>query len=253
MKISHVFISRPLNEAEELAAMLAPLGLEAVIQPAFDYHPVDARNDAPEAFAELEAARSSDLLIFTSPRAVAMGLPQLPREILWRVRVAAIGPATANALGAGGVQVDVKARNGYTSEALLETLARESVAAPDERSAFIMAAPGGRQALADGLDRLGWRTRFIMVYKSLPAELDRGALAALAEAAGLVSVWTSGNAMTALSQRLPPAIWFQICQGEWVVISERLQRLARAYGPSRVHLAGGPGNSAILAAIRALL
>jgi hypothetical protein len=37
-----------------------------------------------------------------------------------------------------------------------------------------------------------------------------------------------------------------------VVISERLQRLARAYGPSQIHLAGGPGNGAILAAIRAL-
>jgi hypothetical protein len=94
-----------------------------------------------------------------------MGLPQLPREVLWRARVAAIGPATARALKAGGVQVDVTARSGYTSEALLDTLARESAADPDERTAFIMAAPGGREALADGLARLGWRTRFIMVYK----------------------------------------------------------------------------------------
>ena len=253
MTISHVFISRPQSEAEELAGMLSPLGLEAVIQPAFDYHPQDAREEAPETFAELDEARPSDLLIFTSPRAVAMGLPQLPREVLWRARVAAIGPATAKALGAGGVQVDVTARSGYTSEALLDNLARESAGAPEQRAAFIIAAPGGRQALADGLDRLGWRTRYIMVYKPLPAALDRDALAALAEAGGLVSVWTSGNAMTALSQRLPPATWFQICQGEWVVISERLQRLARAYGPSRVHLAAGPGNGAILAAIRALL
>ena len=59
--------------------------------------------------------------------------------------------------------------------------------------------------------------------------------------------------MKALSQRLPPASWFRICQGEWLVISDRLQRLARAYGPANVHLAGGPGNPAILAAIRSLL
>ena len=252
MTFSHVLISRPRHEAEELAAMLVPLGLEAVVQPAFDYHPLEARAEAPEAFAELEAAQPSDLLVFTSPRAVAMGLPQLPREVLWRARVAAIGPATAHALRAGGVQVDVTARSGYTSEALLDTLAREPAVDPDERAAFIVAAPGGREALADGLARLGWRTRFIMVYKPLPAALDRDALSTLAEASGLISVWTSGNAMTALSQRLPPATWFQICQGDWVVISERLQRLARAYGPSQIHLAGGPGNGAILAAIRAL-
>jgi len=59
--------------------------------------------------------------------------------------------------------------------------------------------------------------------------------------------------MNALSQRLPPAAWFRICRGEWLVISERLRRLARAYGPSEIHLAGGPGNVALLASIRGLL
>ena len=253
MKYSHVFISRPLHEAEELAAMIAPLGLQTVVQPAFDYHALDARAEAPVAFEELEDARPSDLLVFTSPRAVAMGLPQLPREVVWRTRVAAIGPATSRALEEGGVRVDVKARGGFTSEALLETLRREAAVAPDERAAFIVAAPGGREALAEGLARLGWRVGYGMVYRAQPAELDRTALALLTDAAGLISVWTSGNAMTSLSQRLAPATWFQICQGDWLVISERLQRLARAYGPSRVHLAGGPGNGAILAAIKGLL
>jgi len=253
MKYSHVLISRPLHEAEELEAMIAPLGLVAVVQPAFDYQPLDARSDDPEAFDALEDARPSDLLVFTSPRAVAMGLPQIPREVVWRARVAAIGPATARALESGGLRVDVQARGGYTSEALLETLAREAAVARDGRAAYIVAAPGGREALAEGLNRLGWRTRFIMVYKAQPAELDRDVLATLADADGLISVWTSGNAMTSLSQRLPPATWFQICQGDWLVISERLRRLARAYGPFHVHLAGGPGNGAILAALRALL
>jgi uroporphyrinogen-III synthase len=254
MSFSHVFISRPLHEAEELAALLAPLGLDAIVQPAFDYHPLNARAEAPEAFAKLEDARSSDLVVFTSPRAVNLGLPQLPREMLWRTRVAAIGPATARALTASGIRVGVVAPQGYTSEALLQTLAGENKPASGSRgAAFIIAAPGGRQALADGLSRLGWKPRFIMVYRSQPAALDPSAMVAVADAPGLVSVWTSGNAMRALAQRLPPATWFQICQGEWLVISKRLQRLARAYGPSRIHLAGGPGNSDILTAIRALL
>jgi uroporphyrinogen-III synthase len=254
MRFSHVFISRPQHEAEELAAMLEGLGLRAVVQPAFDYQPLDAGADAPESFDELETARSSDLLVFTSPRAVSLGLPQLPREVLLYARVAAIGPATAQALAASGIPVGVTARTGYTSEDLLETLAGEPVKASNARpAAFIIAAPGGREALADGLARLGWRVRFIMVYKPVPAELDRAALSALADAAGLLSVWTSCNAMTALAHRLPTAIWFQICQGDWLVISERLRRLSRAFGPSRIHLSSGPGNGAILAAIRALL
>jgi len=254
MKFSHVFISRPRQEAEELAAMLAPLGLRAVVQPAFDYVAVDAGREDPGALQSLQEARASDLVVFTSPRAVEHGLPQLTREALLRCRVAAIGPATASALGARGVNVGLKARDGYTSEDLLDELAREpAVRADQPATAWVLAAPGGREALAEGLARLGWRTRTLMVYRPEPSQLDRSALAALEDADAILSVWTSGNAMNALAQRLPPATWFRICSGEWLVISERLKRLARAYGPAHIHLARGPGNGAILAAIRGLL
>lgn len=254
MKFSHVFITRPQRESEELAAMLAPLGLHTVIQPAFDYVALDAREQDRETCEQLESAAAPDLVVFTSPRAVVHGLAQLPRDVLLRTRIAAIGPATASALSAAGLRIDVVSPGGFTSEALLETLAVESSpAAEQRRRAFILAAPGGRQALADGLAALGWKVGTLMVYRAEPAALDRSALAQLQEAAGTLAVWTSGNSMNALSQRLPPATWFKICQGEWLVISERLRRLARAYGPPQIHLAGGPGNVAILAAIRGLL
>ena len=108
---------------------------------------------------------------------------------------------------ASGIRVGVTAAKGYTSEALLETLEGEEVPVSRPRgAAFIIAAPGGRQALADGLTRLGWKPCFIMVYRSQPAALNPDAMAALADAAGLLSVWTSGNAMTGLSQRLPRGV-----------------------------------------------
>jgi uroporphyrinogen-III synthase len=251
---SHVFITRPQREAEELAAMLTPLGLQSVVQPAFDYVALEARTEDPETYAELEAATAGDLVVFTSPRAVTHGLAQMPRDLLLQLRVAAIGPATASALAAAGFRVDVAARDGFTSEALLEALAKEMDSTPGRPGrAFVLAAPGGRQALLEGLQAQGWTAKMLLVYRSEPVALDRAALAALDEAAGVLSIWTSGNAMNALSQRLPPAAWFRLCQGEWLVISERLKRLARAYGPSRIHLASGPGNGAILSAIRNLL
>lgn len=234
--------------------MLASLGLESIIQPAFEFVPTDPRQECPDVCADFEAAGSQDLVIFTSPRAVTHGLAQLPREVFLRVRVGAIGPATASALEAAGLRVGVAPADGFTSEALLDTLAADPTdAATPQRRAFILAAPGGRQALVEGLAAQGWQARMLMVYRSEPATLDRGALAQLQDATGVLAVWTSGNAMNALSQRLPPATWFRLCQGEWLVISERLQRLARAYGPSRIHLASGPGNGAILASIRSLL
>jgi uroporphyrinogen-III synthase len=248
VKFSHVFIARPRQEAEELAGMLTPLGLQTIVQPAFEYLALDVRANDPAGYAQLETAAAGDLVVFTSPRAVAHGLAQIPRGLLQRLRVAAIGPATGAALVAAGIPVAVSAGAGYTSETLLETLAAESPG-----RAFIVAAPGGREALLDGLSAGGWQVAMVLVYRAEPAALDRAALAGLEAASSVLSVWTSANALQTLSQRLPPAAWLKLCLGEWLVISERLRRLARAWGPGRIHQAEGPGNSALLAAVRGLL
>ena len=251
MTFSHVLLTRPLSQSLELAAMLEPLGLRGVVQPAFSYLPVDARAEQADDFSALGEAGPADLVLFTSPRAVRHGLPQIPAGVLSRARVGAIGPATAQALVDSGVRASVQPAKGFTSEDLLETLASE-LAPPGGSRAFIMAAPGGRTALAEGLGEQGRDVRTLMVYRSEAAALDRDALGGLEEAQGVLSVWTSGNTMKALSQRLPPNVWFRVCQGEWLVISGRLERLARAYGPAKIHRAAGPGNNALLTAIRNL-
>ena len=231
--------------------MLVPLGLEPVIQPAFTYFPLDARAAQKEVFDEMDAAGSNALFIFTSPRSVSHGLSQLPGNVLFRARIAAIGPATAKALADAGVRVNVAPLKGYASEALLESIADEALPATAAGAfAFIIAAPGGRQKLLRALKARHWQTRMLMVYRPEPAEIDKQSLKVLQQASGVLSVWTSSNTMKALSQRLPPATWFQLCQGDWLVISERLKRLARAYGPERIHLAAGPGNAELLSAIR---
>jgi uroporphyrinogen-III synthase len=249
---SHALITRPRPQGDELAALLAPLGIECVVQPAFEYVPVDAAAGQPDACAALRSVGPRDLVLFTSPRAVSYGLPQIPVTSLGRARVGAIGPATARALQAAGVRVSLRAADGYTSEALLESLAGEPPPSAGS-AAFIVAAPGGRTALAETLEAQGRAVHTLMVYRAEPAAIDRAALGRLERANGILSVWTSANAMNALSQRLPPASWFRVCLGDWLVISDRLRRLARAYGPPRIHLAGGPGNDAIVNAVRALL
>lgn len=253
MSFTHVFISRPRQESEELAALLGPLGLETVVQPAFDYVLVDFRASQPELAGEMERAGPDSLVVFTSPRAVAHGLDQLPEALRFRSRVAAIGPATARALGAAGIRVNVTPGAGFTSEDLLELLARDKPSAPGPRPyAFIIAAPGGREMLLDTLGEWGWQARLVMVYRPEPAALDRAELEKLAQANGVLSVWTSGNAVKSLSQRLQPSAWYRLCAGDWLVISERLRRLARAYGPTRIHLAPGPSNRELADAIRGL-
>jgi uroporphyrinogen-III synthase len=137
---------------------------------------------------------------------------------------------------------------------LLQTLAEDSSGfISPGRFALILAAPGGRMKLKKGLSELGWMAQMLMVYRRENAVLDKQEVDRLKEAAGILSVWTSANAMKSLSQRLPPATWFRLCQGEWLVISDRLKRLARAYGPKEIHLSPGPGNSDLFTSIRGLV
>ncbi len=232
--------------------MLAPLGLQVVVQSAFDFRQRDVASDQPKLLADLEGDNTPRLFIFTSPRAVRFGLAQLPHELIKKQKIAAIGPSTANALSAAGVFVNVRPASGFTSEALLDSLEKDSSGfISPQKSAVILAAPGGRTKMEDRLVKLDWTVQTLMVYSRENAELDKQALESLKGARNILSVWTSGNAIKALSQRLQPATWFQICGGEWLVISGRLKRLARAYGPTQVHLSPGPTNSELFRAIRA--
>lgn len=249
--LTHALLTRPRPESEELAGLLAPFGLEAVILPAFEFERSDIAAAQPDEFARLGEAGTGDLVVFTSTRAVRHGLAQLPADALRRARLFAIGPATAKALAAAGFRAEAAADGGYTSEALLERFAA-GLGPVTAGRAFIVAAPGGRDALAEGLGARGWDVARLWAYRAQPAPLERATVERLAAAGGVLSVWTSGNTMQALSQRLPPAAWFRVCQGPWLVISERLERLARAYGPPRIVRAAGPDNASIVAAVRAL-
>jgi uroporphyrinogen-III synthase len=254
MRFSHVFVTRPRLESEELAAMLAPLGLQVVVQSAFDFRERDVASEQPKVLADLAGDNTPRLLIFTSPRAVKFGLAQLPYELIKKQKIAAIGPSTANALTAAGVFVNVRPASGYTSEALLNALEKDSSGFNSpQKSAVILAAPGGRRKIEEGLAGLDWMVQTLMVYSRANVELDKQALEGLKVAKGILSVWTSGNTMKALSQRLQPATWYQICAGEWLVISGRLKRLARAYSPTKIHLSPGPTNSELFSAIRAVV
>jgi uroporphyrinogen-III synthase len=225
------------------------MGIECVIQPAFEYLQRSLADHQGADLDSLSKAGAGALVIFTSPRAVWYGLGQLPADALWQARKAAIGPATAHALKKAGSRVDLVPSRGYSSEALLHTLARQG---QRYERIYIVAAPGGRTKLAESLAAQGDDVCTLLAYQSEPAAIDKNALAQLGQADRLVTVWTSGNAMKSLSQRVPPAYWFRICQSEWLVISERLLRLARAYSPAKVHMADGPGNADIVGALRDL-
>lgn len=244
---THVFISRPLEDAERLSQMLSPLGVETIVQPAQEF---SSRTLGDEDERFLCTLKEPALLIFTSPRSVVFGLPQLPPPVLDRATIAAIGPATARELAAAGRPPQIEPEQGFTSEALLEALHERGEAGGQ---ALLICAPGGRTKLTEELRKAGWKVRPLNVYRRKSAEIRAEAVAGIERAGRLLSVWTSAEAMNSLSQRLPPSAWYALCRGDWLVISDRLKRLARAFGPPRVYVSAGPGNADLVNSIRTLV
>ena len=119
-----VLITRAPRQASELADRLRELGAIPIVVPTIEIGP-------PSSFAALDAALASlpdfDLIAFTSGNAVEayharvqlLGITAPPK------RIAVVGPATARALEAIGLQVDVMPAT-YTAEALGAMLAPEA-------------------------------------------------------------------------------------------------------------------------------
>lgn len=243
-----MLITRPQAEAERLAGLLASIGVDSIVQPARVF---GKRSLGTSELNELAALDQPLLLVFTSPRAVDFGLPQLPPSILAGAKIAAIGPATGRALAAAGKPPDIEPSGGYTSEDLLELL--DTQPRPNAGVALVLSAPGGREVLLERLADYGWSPRPLWVYERKPAEIRPDTVEAIGNADRLLTVFTSEDAMNSLAQRLPPATWYAICRGDWLVISERLRRVARAFGPPEIHLAKGPRNAELASAIRSLI
>jgi len=253
MPYSHILITRPRQEATELAGMLASCGAEVINLPAYEFYAVKLFSDQINELRQAALGPSQPLMVFTSPRSVKHGLDQIPPEIISRVRIAAIGASTAGMLEKAGANVMVRPESGYTSEDLLATVARQSGdRGGASQPAFIVAAPGGRTALSEGLQALGFEPHMLMVYGRRAADIPPAAVTAIQQAETLLSIWTSSNAINALFQRLPSACWSRLCRGDWLVISERLRRLARTFSPAHIFLANGPANPDIFEAIQRL-
>jgi uroporphyrinogen-III synthase len=245
MVFSHVLITRPEPEATELADSLAETGLIPVLMPAFRFEPGFAGVD----FGQHWRADTRKLVLFCSRRSVEFGLRQLPSDFLDDVEIAAIGPATASLLEAAGHMVTVLPEGDYNSESLLLHPALNS----NPGQALIFAAPGGRQALFDGLKDRNWSVDFAHVYRTVPVDHNPEAAKSLQSADGVISVWTSARAMTQLLDSFESETRDSVLSGAFVVISRRLAALAADKVKDRVYVTDGPGNREIVECILKLI
>ncbi|WP_213806709.1 uroporphyrinogen-III synthase [Granulicella sp. dw_53] len=160
-----ILITRTRQQASTLATQLEALGATPILIPTIELAP-------PESFSALDAAlaaiRSYDWLIFTSANAVDAfhrraqfhHLTAIPR------RIAVIGPATARAVEAIGLQVDLIPSR-YVAESLAEALLPQTGLSPDAPANMLLVrAEQARDTLPEALTAAGAHLTIADAYRN---------------------------------------------------------------------------------------
>jgi uroporphyrinogen III methyltransferase/synthase len=160
-----IVVTRAAQQAPALSDKLRELGADVIEMPATQV----ARLDLGPLRTEIGRLSQFDWLIFTSQNAISIFWEQLLGEgkdarALAGLTVAAVGPATAGVLLEHGIAVDV-IPNRFAAEGLLEMLeARDDLAG---KKVLYVTAEGARDALPQGLKRLGADLTMIEAYRSI--------------------------------------------------------------------------------------
>ena len=158
-----VLIARPIQQAYDLAAVVAEQGGEPIVHPAIeiddpqDWHPVDA---------VIQQIRTFDWIVFSSANGVQRFCDRLfqsgaDARSLANAQIATIGPRTADALTQYGLHADLQPKE-YRAESLFESLAPHA----DEKNILLLRASRGRDVLGNSLTEAGAQVTQVVVYRN---------------------------------------------------------------------------------------
>lgn len=184
-----VLITRPRAQADDFADKLRTAGFEPIFFPVIEIQPIE-NNVALER--ALEKLNCYEWVVFTSVNAVdvvfdviarsreaATKQSSVERRLLRSARsditprVAAIGPKTAEALQTRGVTPDFVPEE-YVAEAILPGLGDLQ-----GRWVLLPRAEIARKALPEAIADAGGIAHEIVVYRTLPSQVDEDGLSAL--------------------------------------------------------------------------
>ncbi len=183
-----VAITRARAQADGLTRRLADLGARVVNAPLIRTEPVAGDPIDPAAF---------DIVVVTSPNAPRLLLDRIGGDAraLAGVEVAAIGPATAAALGEIGIVADVVSERAV-AEGLLDLLADRAAG----RRVLIARAEEARDLLPEGLAKAGADVEIAVLYRTVPVVPDSDA-ALGADAVAFTSASTARAFAAAFADR----------------------------------------------------
>ncbi len=172
-----VLITRPRAQSSAFGEALQSAGFEPIYFPVIEIRAVENNTELDNAIKNLA---KYDWVVFTSANAVDICSPLLLGERLG-VRFAAIGPKTAEALRKHDIEPDFIPEE-YVAEAILPGLG-------DLRGKWVLLprAEIARQELPKAILKAGGIAHEIVVYQTLPAEVDMDGLNALKSGVDIIT------------------------------------------------------------------
>lgn len=179
-----VLITRPRNQAEAFGTALQAAGFEPVYFPVIEIRPMDDHTALDHTLTNL---KHYDWIIFTSVNGVDAFFERLELFTTAQcdeknMRVAAIGPRTAEALKLRGLNPDF-VPNEYVAESILPGFG-------DLRGQRILLVQAeiARKALSEAISKAGGAAHQVAVYQTLPAQPDPEGLSALRSGVNVVTL-----------------------------------------------------------------
>lgn len=167
-----VLVTRPREQAAELADRLAALGADPVVAPMIRITPPDDPRPLHDA---ADAAGSFDAIVFTSPNAVDAFMQALlggNRDVraLHGPTLCAVGSATAARLATYGIRVDLVPAE-FRAEAVVPLLAETRPLAGAR--VLLPRADIGREVIADALRAAGALVTDVVAYRTVLDDAPR--------------------------------------------------------------------------------
>jgi uroporphyrinogen III methyltransferase/synthase len=197
-----VLVTRPRDQAEALVVPLEQLGAEVLVQPAIAIVPPQSHDRTGETLPfhlwlghwsqvdrQVELLDRFDWLVFSSANGVSFFLDRLMAvgrdlRLLGKVKIAAIGPGTAEELARYHLRADVIPHE-YRAESLATALSGYAAG----KRFLLVRASRGREVLAEELTKAGGSVEQVVVYES--RDVDRPDVEIAARMAAGQIHWTT--------------------------------------------------------------
>jgi len=191
-----IVVTRPEEQAEEFARLLAAEGAQAILFPTIRITPPASWDGVDRALAGLDGY---DWVVFTSANGVKHFFARLRDRggdirDLKGVRICTIGPATAAAVGAMGIRVDL-VPDEYISEGVVRSFETVDL---EGRRVLLPRAAEARDVIPEGLAKRGAAVDVVTAYRTVRSKSRKEDLQALLDA-GRVDVVTFTSPSTVVN------------------------------------------------------